>query len=101
MLQRKETACISFGEDLGSKGAVVPMMMMMMTMNYKYAITTSFTSGTLTSIETSKWKWLGQKLDDSLGSTRRDSFITITSMRSGCSTTVSCNAELKEQNHFS
>jgi hypothetical protein len=55
------------------------------------------TCGTLTSIGTSKCKWLWQKLDDSLGSMERGSFITTMSKRSSCLTTVSYNAGLKEQ----
>jgi hypothetical protein len=58
-------------------------------------------SGTPTTIGTSKWKWLWQKLDGSLGSMRRGSLITTTSKRSSCSTIMSCNASLKEQNPFS
>ena len=59
------------------------------------------TSGTLTSIETSKWKWLRQKFDGSPGSMRRGSFATTMSKRSSCSTIVRYNAGLKEQKHLS
>ena len=48
------------------------------------------TLGTLTSIETSKWKWLWQKLKDSPGSMKRGFNIVTTSKRSSCSTTPNC-----------
>jgi len=59
------------------------------------------TSTTLTTIGTSKRKWLWQKLDGLLRSMRRGSFITTTSKRSSCSTIMSCDAGLKEQNPLS
>jgi hypothetical protein len=58
------------------------------------------TLGTLTSIETSKWKWLRQKLDVSLGSIKRGFSIT-TSKRSSCSKIVSYSESLEEQNRLS
>jgi hypothetical protein len=58
------------------------------------------TLGTLTSIETSKCKWLRQKLDGSLWSMKRGCSIT-TSKRSSCSTMVSHSEGLKEQNRLS
>ena len=54
------------------------------------------TLGTLTSVETSKWKWLRQKLDGSLGSMKRGFSIMTTLQRSSCSTIVSYSEGLKE-----
>jgi hypothetical protein len=59
------------------------------------------TLGTLTSIETSKWKCLRQKLDGSLGSMKRGFSITTTSKRSSCSTIASYSECLKGQNRLS
>jgi len=59
------------------------------------------TLGTLTSIETSKWKWLQQKLDGSLGNIKRGLSITTTSKRSSCSKIVSYSEGLEEQNRLS
>jgi len=58
-------------------------------------------SRTLTTIRTSKCKWLQQKLDGSLGSKRRGSFIMTMSKRSSCSTVMSYDTGLKEQNPLS
>jgi hypothetical protein len=57
------------------------------------------TLGTLTSIETSKWKWLRQKLDGSLGSMKRG-FSSTTSKRSSCSTVAVHSEGIKEQNRL-
>jgi hypothetical protein len=60
-----------------------------------------FTFGTLTSIVISKWKWLRQKLNGSLGSMKRGFSITTRSKRFRCSTIVSYYEGLKEQNPLS
>jgi hypothetical protein len=59
------------------------------------------TSGMLTSMETSKWKWLRQKLDGSLGGMKSGFSITTTSKRSIWSTVVSYYEGLREQNLLS
>jgi hypothetical protein len=55
------------------------------------------TLGRPTPIQTSKWKWLRQKLDGSLGSIKRGFYITTTSKQSSCSTIVRYFEGLKEQ----
>ena len=62
---------------------------------------TQSTSGSLTSIETSKRTWLRQKLGCTLGSMKRGFFITKTSKRSSCSTIVSCYEGFNDQNPLS
>jgi hypothetical protein len=59
------------------------------------------TFGTLTCIETSKSTWLRQKLGGTLGSMKRDFFITKTSKRSSCSTIVTYYEGFNKQNPLS
>jgi hypothetical protein len=59
------------------------------------------TFGTLTFIETPKWTWLRQKLGGSLGSMKRDFFITKMSKRSSYSTIVSYFEGFNEHNPLS